>query len=84
MPHARVDAAAVWIEPADHQIVDADQRSQRAHRRDQPERAVTRDSEGQPDDVGLTRSPFADKIAAARGDGPRRLARLRVQPSSLA
>src|SRR5207249_2020401 len=59
MPHAGVNAAAVGIKAADDHVVEADECSEQAHRRDQPKRTVACDSERKPNDVGLARSPVA-------------------------
>ena len=59
MANTGVNAAAVWIKPADDHVIDPDERGQDAHRRDQPERGVAGDSERQPNDVGLARAPVA-------------------------
>src|SRR5439155_26376142 len=61
MPHAGVNAAAVGIQAADDHVVEADECSKHAHRRDQPERSVTGDRERKPNDVGLARPPIAIK-----------------------
>src|SRR6266481_4115661 len=61
MPHAGVNAAAVRIKAADDHVVEADECSEHAHRRDQPERSVTADRERKPNDVGLARPPIAIK-----------------------
>src|SRR5947207_8105559 len=59
MAHARVNAAAVGVEAADNHVIDADERGQHAHQRDEPEGGVTCDGEGKTDDVGLARAPIA-------------------------
>src|SRR5436190_5406893 len=59
MPHAGVNAAAVGIKAADDHVVEADECSEHAHRRDQPKRTVACDSERKPNDVGLARPPIA-------------------------
>src|SRR6266516_6938380 len=59
MPHAGVNPAAVGIKAADDHVVEADECSEHAHRRDQPERSVTGDGERKPNDVGLARPPIA-------------------------
>src|SRR2546421_12926948 len=61
MPHAGVNPAAVRIQAADDHVVEADECSEHAHRRDQPERSVTGDRERKPNDVGLARPPVAVK-----------------------
>src|SRR5947199_3033210 len=61
MPHAGVNAAAVGIKAADDHVVEADECSEHAHRRDQPKRTVACDSERKPNDVGLARPPVAIK-----------------------
>src|SRR5438874_7701565 len=61
MSHAGVNAAAVGIQAADDHVVEADECSEHAHRRDQPERSVTGDRERKPNDVGLARPPIAIK-----------------------
>src|SRR5436190_930244 len=61
MPHAGVNAAAVGIKAADDHVVEADECSEHAHRRDQPKRTVACDSERKPNDVGLARPPVAVK-----------------------
>ena len=58
MPHARVNAAAIGIEPANDHVVDADESGEHAHRGDQPERSVTGDGKGESDDVGFARAPI--------------------------
>src|SRR5947207_12885294 len=57
MAHARVNAAAIRIKPADDHVVDPDERSQNAHRGDQPERRVAADRERQADDVRFAGAP---------------------------
>src|SRR5438309_8178535 len=59
MPHAGINATAVRIKAADDHVVEADECSEHAHRRDQPKRTVAGDSERKPNDVGLARSPVA-------------------------
>src|SRR5947199_6051261 len=59
MPHTGVNAAAVGIKAANDHVVEADECSEHAHRRDQPERTVTGDGERKPNDVGLARPPIA-------------------------
>src|SRR5947209_19850236 len=59
MPHARVDAAAIRVEATNDHVIDADQRGQHTHRRDQPKRCVTGDGEGKTDDVGFAGAPVA-------------------------
>ena len=66
MTHAGINAAAVRIKTADDHVVDADERGEHTHRRDQPERGVTGDRESETDDVGFASAPVAVKIAAAR------------------
>src|SRR5437667_5352125 len=61
MPHAGVNAAAVGIKAADDHVVEADECSEHAHRRDQPKRTAAGDSERQANHVGLTRPPIAIK-----------------------
>src|SRR5438876_6012607 len=61
MSHAGVNAAAVRIKAADDHVVEADECSEHAHRRDQPKRTIAGDSERKPNDVGLTRPPIAIK-----------------------
>src|SRR5213594_2276643 len=61
MPHAGVNAAAVGIKAADDHVVEADECSEHAHRRDQPKRTVSGDSERKPDDIRLARPPIAIK-----------------------
>src|SRR5436190_7590735 len=61
MPDTRINAAAVWIKPADDHVVEADQRSERAHRGDQPKRRVTGDRERETDHVGFAGTPVAVK-----------------------
>jgi len=61
MPNTRVNATSVWIKTADNHVVDPDERSEYAHRRDQPERCIAGDSERQPYDVGLAGSPVPIK-----------------------
>ena len=59
MPHTGVNAAAIGIQAADHDIVQTDQRGQDAHRGDEPERRVTRDGKRKADYVRFTRAPIA-------------------------
>src|SRR5947199_6146916 len=59
MPHTGVNAAAVGIKAANDHVVEADECSEHAHRRDQPERTVTGDGERKTNDVGLARPPIA-------------------------
>src|SRR5437773_2827501 len=59
MPHAGVNAAAVGVKAADDHVVEADECSEHAHRRDQPKRTVACDSERKPKDVGVARPPIA-------------------------
>src|SRR6266487_1033012 len=59
MSHACINAAAVGIKTADDHVVEADECSEHAHRRDQPKRSVACDSERKPNDVGLARAPIA-------------------------
>src|SRR5207247_8657718 len=61
MSHACVNAAAVGIQAADDHVIEADECSEHAHRRDQPERSVTGDRERKPNDIGLARPPIAIK-----------------------
>src|SRR5439155_10010599 len=56
-----VDAAAVRIKTADDHVVDADERGKDAHERDEPERGVPGDGEGETDDVGFACAPVAVK-----------------------
>src|SRR5258707_10245906 len=59
MPDGWINAAAVRVEAADDHVVEADEGGEHAHRSDQPERGVARDSERKPNDVGLARPPIA-------------------------
>jgi len=43
----------------DDHVVDSDERGQHAHRGDQPDGAVSGDSECQPNDIGFIRTPVA-------------------------
>src|SRR5947207_2105183 len=61
MAHTGINAAAVWIKPADDHVVEADQRSEHAHRGDQPEGGVARDGEGEADNVRFAGTPVAVK-----------------------
>ena len=61
MPNTRVNATAVWIKTADNHVVDPDERSEYAHRGDEPERCIAGDSERQPYDVGLAGAPVPVK-----------------------
>ncbi len=61
MPHARINAAAVRIKAADDHVIDADERGENAHRRDEPERGIAGDGKGEADDVGFARAPVAVK-----------------------
>src|SRR5438046_7921712 len=61
MSHAGVNAAAVWIQAADDHVVETDERSEHAHRRDQPKRCVSGDGKSQANHVGLARAPIAIK-----------------------
>src|SRR5438552_11207355 len=57
MPNARVHSAAVWIKAADDHVVEADEGGEDAHRRDQPERCVTGNSESEADHVSFAGAP---------------------------
>src|SRR6266704_7132087 len=59
MPHAGVNAAAVGIKTADDHVVEADECSEHAHRRDQPKRCISGDGKSQANHVGLARPPIA-------------------------
>src|SRR5438477_4000816 len=61
MSHACINAAAVGIQAADDHVVEADECSEHAHRRDQPKRCVSGDGKSQANHVGLTRPPIAVK-----------------------
>src|SRR5947207_12762278 len=61
MSHACINAAAVGIKAADDHVVEADECSEHAHRRDQPKRCVTGDGKSQANHIGLTRPPIAIK-----------------------
>src|SRR6266700_5972861 len=61
MPHAGVNAAAVGIQAADDHVIEADECSEHAHRRDQPKRCISGDGISQPNHIGLTRPPIAIK-----------------------
>ena len=61
MTHTRINTPAVRVMPADDDIINAHQRGEHAHRRDEPEGAVARDSKSQSDNVGFTRSPISIK-----------------------
>src|ERR1044071_5761251 len=57
MTDAGIDAAAVRIEAADDDVVNSDERSENAHRPNQPERRVAADRERETDDVRFDRAP---------------------------
>src|SRR5206468_8440718 len=59
MSHAGINAATVGIKTADDHVVEADECSEHAHRRDQPKRCISGDSERQANYIGLTRPPVA-------------------------
>ena len=59
MTHAGVHAAAVGVVLADGHVIHPDQRREQAHRRNQPERTVSRDGKRQTDDVSLAGAPVA-------------------------
>src|SRR5436305_8475229 len=61
MSHAGVNAAAVGIQAADDHVVETDECSEHAHRRDQPKRCVTGGGKSQANHIGLTRPPIAIK-----------------------
>src|SRR6266705_549817 len=61
MSHACINAAAVGIKTADDHVVEADERSEHAHRRDQPKRCVSGDGKSQANHIGLARPPIAVK-----------------------
>src|SRR5881227_3204872 len=61
MPHAGVNAAAVGIKTADDHVVEADECSEDAHCRDQPERRIAGHGKSQANHIGLTRPPIAIK-----------------------
>src|SRR5438552_11698569 len=69
MAHARVNATAVRIKTADDHVVEPDERSEHAHRRDEPERSVTGNSKGETDDVGFARAP----VTVKNGGGARNI-----------
>ena len=57
MPHARINAAAVGIEPANDYVIDADESGKHAHRGDEPERCITGNRKRETDDVGFACAP---------------------------
>src|SRR5438045_3831214 len=57
MAHARINAAAIRIKPADDDVVDPDERGENTHRCDQPERRVATHRERQADDVRFAGAP---------------------------
>src|SRR5207247_8440280 len=59
MPYARINSAAVGIQPADDHVVETDECSEYAHCPDQPERCVSGDGKSQADHVGLAGAPVA-------------------------
>src|SRR6266498_4239254 len=59
MAYARINAAAVGIQPADDHVVETDECSEYAHCRDQPKRCVSGDGKSQANHVGLTGAPVA-------------------------
>src|SRR5438045_1000406 len=59
MSHACINAAAVGIQAADDHVVEADECSEHAHRRDQPKRCVAGDGKSQANHIGLARAPIA-------------------------
>src|SRR5947207_5571449 len=61
MSHACINAAAVGIKAADDHVVEADECSEHAHRRDQPKRCISGDGKSQANHIGLTRPPIAIK-----------------------
>src|SRR5438270_8118010 len=61
MSHACINAAAVGIKTADDHVVEADECSEHAHRRDQPKRCVSGDGKSQANHIGLARPPIAIK-----------------------
>src|SRR5207237_3391432 len=61
MSHACINAAAVGIQAADDHVVEADECSEHAHRRDQPKRCVSGDGKSQANHIGLARPPIAIK-----------------------
>src|SRR5438094_6581198 len=61
MSHACINAAAVGIQAADDHVVEADECSEHAHRRDQPKRCISGDGKSQANHIGLTRPPIAIK-----------------------
>src|SRR5437879_842363 len=69
MANARVNAAAVRIKTADDHVVEPDERSEQAHRRDEPERSVTGNSKGEPNDIGFARTP----VTVKNGGGARNI-----------
>src|SRR5947199_10693085 len=61
MSHACINAAAVGIKTADDHVVEADECSEDAHCRDQPERRIAGHGKSQANHIGLTRPPIAIK-----------------------
>src|SRR6266480_3385360 len=61
MSHTGIDAATVWIEPTDHDIIRTHQCGQHAHGRDQPERRISGNGERKPNHIGLAGAPVAVK-----------------------
>src|SRR5438034_3138254 len=61
MSHAGVNAAAVGIQAADDHVVETDECSEHAHRRDQPKRCVTGGGKSQANHIGLARPPITIK-----------------------
>src|SRR5438477_3563400 len=59
MSHACINAAAVGIQAADDHVVEADECSEHAHCRDQPERRIAGHGKSQANHIGLTRPPIA-------------------------
>src|SRR5438067_603908 len=61
MSHTGIDAATVWIEPTDHDVIRTHQCGQHAHGRDQPERRISGNGERKPNHIGLAGAPVAVK-----------------------
>src|SRR6266478_9304179 len=67
MANTCIYASAIRVVEANNHVVEADERRQCAHRRDQPERAVPRDGKRQSDDVGLACPPVAIQDGCSTG-----------------
>src|SRR5579859_3975909 len=61
MANTGIDPAAIWIMAADDHVVEAHQRGQHCHRRDQPKRTVAGYRESQAHHVGFARAPIPVK-----------------------